>query len=713
MSKTIKNTALLIWLAILSYHCSTKTTEVAMPDKVQELPAVVKEDFRKTAPVPAPAPKINIGKAESFDLPNGLKVIVVKNDKLPQVSYQISLINDQIPEGDKVGYIAMTGDILSRGTSTKTKAEIDESVDFLGASLSTSSGGMFGSSLTKHSDKLLEIMSDVLFNPSFPEAELEKIKTQTISGIASNKTDPNAIMGNMKSAVNYGKEHPYGEIQKEENVKAITIDDLKTYYQNYFVPNNAYLIIVGDIDVNQAKTVANKYFADWKPKPIPQSTLAQVNIPASREVRFANKEGAVQSVIHVSYPVNLRPGDPDVIPSSVMNSILGGGFSSRLMQNLREDKAYTYGSSSGLRSDALIGNFVATASVRNEVTDSSVQEILNEMERIREMPVSNEELQSIKNYMTGGFARSLESPQTIARFAYNTYRYNLPDDYYATYLEKLNAVTTSDIQQMAAKYILPENANIYVVGSKDEVAESLKRLDTDGEISFYDAFGDEVKYEEMALPAGVTGESIIEDYLNAIGGAQKIATIKSLRMKMSAAIMGQPAEIESYQVEGNKYAMSFAMAGQVMQEQVFDGSKIKMTAQGQSQIVTDEAAIADMKSQSKIVAQSEYLNNGTTMKVEGIDDIEGVKAYKVVVTEPGGKVSTEYYSVDSGLLIRSLTTPQEGQSVIADLMDYREVSGVLFPHATTVSGMMPFPLEMKVEEMEVNGALPEGLFDIK
>ncbi|MBC7884641.1 MAG: insulinase family protein, partial [Saprospiraceae bacterium] len=464
-------------------QCSKKTTDAV------NLSASVDKSWRKKAPVPAPAREIQLGTYSDFDLPNGLKVIVVENHKLPRVSYQLSFNHDGLIEGDKAGYSSFAGDLISKGTTTKTKSQIDETIDYIGASLNTSAGGIFATSLKKHTDKLLSVMTDVLYNPSFPQDEFEKIRKRSASNLASNKTNPDAIAANIRSVVNYGKNHPYGEVETEETIKNIKIEDCKNYINTYFKPNNAYLVIVGDITPEKAKLQAEKYFSQWKKGEVPMLKYPTPLAPTGRNVAFGNKDGAVQSVISISYPVDMKPGNPDAIKASLANFILGGNFSSRLMQNLREKKAYTYGARSSINNDKLIGNFNAGASVRNEVTDSSLTEFFYEIGRIVKEPVSAEDMLLAKSSMAGNFAQSLESPQTIANFAINTFRYKLPKDYYNNYLKNLDAVTISDIQSAAQKYIRPDNSNIIVVGNKDNVADKLKKFDSDGVIDFYDPFG--------------------------------------------------------------------------------------------------------------------------------------------------------------------------------------------------------------------------------
>ena len=708
----------LLFMGVLFMQCSKKTTD-GMVDKGTEMVKEVASEtsWRSGVPSPGEARAIQLGEANSFDLSNGLKVIVVENHKIPRVSYQLSLNNDQILEKDQVGFVSVAGSLMGTGTSTKSKAEIDAAVDFIGARLTTRGSGVFASGLKKHSQKLLEVMTDVLYNPSFPEEEFKKIKTQTISGLSQTASNADAMAGNVAGVLNYGANHPYGEIQTEDDVNNMTIENIKNYYNTYFKPNNAYLIIVGDVTPAEAKADAEKYFASWKSGKIPATNYSAPAEVKGANVAFANKDGAVQSVIRVTYPINLKPGADDQIKSSVMNSILGGGvFSGRLMQNLREDKAYTYGSRSSLSANSLVGNFNAGASVRNAVTDSSVYEILFEMGRLRSEPVSAEDIQLVKNSMAGGFARSLESPQTIARFARNIYKFNLPADYYETYLQKLDAVSIADVQAMAIKYIRPENANIVVAGSKDEVAANLIKFDADGVIDFYDAFGKKLEVQETAMPEGVDAKAIVSDYIDAIGGMAKVKAVKTMVSKYKADIMGQAAGMETGQKDNKMFYMEMSMGGNIMQEQRFDGVQAKVGGMGQSQTLTEGPEIDAMKEQANAFGQLLYLAAGSSYKIDlkGIEDVKGTKAYKVQVTKASGDKVYEFYDVKNNLLIKTMLTQDvpggEPQSITTEIADYKDVSGIMIPHKVTILGAMPFPLEMNAESIVINGTIPAAKF---
>ncbi|MCD6333061.1 MAG: insulinase family protein [Bacteroidales bacterium] len=452
---------------------------------------------RTHAPEPGKAKKLELGNYNTFKLDNGLTVILVQNHKLPTVSFSLQLDYDPVLEGAKSGTASLAGSLLRSGTVNRTKQEIDEAVDFIGATLNTSSSDIYAAGLKKHTDELLDVMTDILYHPVFPVKEFEKQKKQTLSALKLNSTDAGTIAATVANVLRFGKDHPYGEPVTEETIGQVTLDGVKSFYHTYFRPNVAYLIMIGDLTAGESRKLAQTYFSSWEQATVPSHAYPDPKPISGVRVAVVDKPGAVQSVVKITWPLKLKPGDPEEIPAKMMNNILGGGvFSGRLMMNLREDKAYTYGATSGLHSDRLIGYFEAGAQVAKAVTDSAITQFFYEIRRMRDEPVSPEDLQLNKNVIAGQFARSLENPQTVASFALNTIRYHLPQDYYATYLEKMDRVTVPDIQQSARKYLHPDSCIVLVVGASQALAGKLKQFATGGTVEFYDRYGNPVNFKK-------------------------------------------------------------------------------------------------------------------------------------------------------------------------------------------------------------------------
>jgi zinc protease len=655
---------------------------------------------RSKLPASGPAPEIKIGEAETFTLANGLKVFVVKNTKLPRVSFTLVFDRDPILEGDKAGLTTFIGDMMMGGTKNRTKDQLDQEIDFIGASLSASATSVSVSSLKKHQGKVLELMADVLFNPVFPEAELEKLKKQSLTGLATTKDDPQAISSRLSNAVLYGKNHPYGESQTEQTTKNITLDDVRGYYQTYFKPNIAYLAIVGDIEKAEAQRVVNQYFGAWKKGVVPTFTYPMPVRAAKQAVALVDRSSSVQSVINVTQPVAMKIGDADYISSRLLNQILGGGSASRLFMNLREDKGFTYGAYSSIEADKLVGNISASASVRSEVTDSAVYEFVYEIKNLVEKGVTQEELDKAKAELAGSFGRSLEQPGTVATFALNTARYNLPKDYYATYLQKLNSYTVADINATAKRLIEPDKFIITTVGNGAEIKEKLAQF---GEVVEYDIMGEPAK--KLVAEADMTAEKVLENYLTAIGGADKVAAIQTAKITMDANVMGTSLTIAFvYDSQNGRYGQKTSIAGNVMQKTTLANGKGSMSVQGNSREMSPEQ-LAEAQLNSYLFPEAVYKANGYTATLDGLKDVDGKPAYKVVIATASGAKLINYYAQDSGLKIK-YENPASGDTFYGD---YQPMNGVLLPMSWTIkSPQIPVPLEAKVTSLQVNVPVTDG-----
>lgn len=662
---------------------------------------------RSKRPEPGPARPIEIGSYETFTLKNGLKVIVVENNKLPRVNFSLVLNITPVSEGDKVGYVEMTGDLLRRGTTSRTKDQLDEEIDFMGASLGTYSSGAYASCLSKYTEKTLELLSDVVLHPSFPEDELAKIIKESRSGLASLEDDPGAMMSNLSLRRLYGTAHPYGEIQKEEHLDNISVADCRSYYSAYFRPNVAYLAVVGNIKAKTAKKLVKKYFGEWESAEVPAAVPAFPELPAQTEISMVHRASSVQSMLQLSNVASIKPGQEDLVTISVMNQVLGGGSAARLFKNLREDKAFTYGAYSNYDTDPFAGSFTAEAEVRNAVTRDAVVEFIKELNRMRDEPVPAEELEAAKAFLRGQFGRSLESPNTVANFALNIERYNLPKDYYETYLSRLDAVTPEQIREAAKKYIRTDRMHILVVGNALEVAESLGEF---GTVNYFDAFAEPAESPGYPIPEGVTAQTVLDNYLKAIGG-DALAKVKDITLVSEATIQG--FSLKNTQV--------YKLPNKVFQEQDMGPmGKVVMTyngttgriVQGGQELPMDEEGLADLSQEAYFIPEASYAQMGAEVSLEGISKVMDKKAYMIKVTVNGSS-ETNYYDMESGLKVRTSTTeegPQGEQTMNIDFTDYQEYSGLKLPGVISMPAG-PMKLEFKLKEVKVNTNVPDSKFN--
>ena len=660
---------------------------------------------RSKAPMPGKAPLIQIGDPVKFTLANGLQVFVVKNTKLPQVSATLALDYDGFAEGDKAGVAQMAGQLLKRGTTTKSKAQLDEAIEFLGGSMSTSSQSASVSSLKDNFPSLLGLLSEVVLQPALSTEELEKIRKQTLSGIESNKDDADAISGNVVKKLVYGATHPYGEMMTTKTVNQVSIADVKSFLNSYWIPNSAYLIFVGDIEPAAAKALAEKSFGNWKKGVFTKQNFAKPVQPKQTYVAIVDRPASVQSVVAIAGAVDLLPGSSNVIAGSVMNNILGGGFSGRLFANLREKYAFTYGAYSSLSPSSQIGIFQAEASVRNEKTDSSVQELLREINTIRNEQVGETELSRMKNYLSGGFARSLENPATIANFALNIARNNLPADYYQKYLTNLAAVDAAKVQNAAKLFLNTNQMHIVIVGNAKQITKGLEKY---GPLKYFDIEGNEIAAPtEVKADASLTPAALMEKAIAAVGSKEALSSIKDVQLKGTANLMGQSLEMQQTIIMPGNSVTTMSMGGMAIMRQAVVNGKYSVAQQGQEAPITDDVK-EGLDESTYLAPEQLYLAKGYGLKIVGAEKVDGKDAIDVEVTTPSKKVSHRFYDATTFLLVKTSKSEEvPGRGTMTQQQyytGYKNVNGVQIA-SEQLMDLGQMKINIKFTDIKVNQGL--------
>lgn len=678
-----------------------------MKTKVVLLVAFVAMSFAVNAqrdlnqqPKPGPAPKIQLGKAQKFKLPNGLQVIMVENHKLPRASASLTIDNKPVFEGEKAGVSGLMGGLLGSGTTNISKDNFNEKVDYLGANVSLYGSGAYASSLKKYFPEILGLVADGVKNPVFTQEEFNKEVKRILDGLKADEKSVSSVARRVENALTYGKNHPYGEFTSKESIEKITLADVKNNYNTYYKPNNAYLVIVGDINPKETKKLVTTLFSDWKAGVIPNITLSKPVNPTTTEVNFINMPNAVQSELSVINNIDLTLGDKDYYAALLANKILGGGGTARLFMNLREDKGYTYGSYSSLRQNRYAGRFKASASVRNVVTDSAMVEIQKEITKIRYQQVSAEELKNAKAAYVGDFVMDVQKPKTAADFALNIARYNLPENFYENYLENINAVTLDDVQNAAIKYFKGNKARIIITGKGIDVLKNLEKT-SDYTIKYFDIYGNPTTKPEMTLPipVGVTVTSVIENYIKAIGGKDKVNAVKSVMFSASGKIQGIDLTYTSKAAAPNKFSDVVTGMGQTLSKQVFDGTKGYAEQQGRRKDLEGKE-LEELLGKKAPFEDLTYIN-GTLDRIEAID---GKNTYVIKY-----KSQEIFYDVTSGLKIKStkkVKGPQGEVIVPTSYANYKEVNGIKFPYEISQK-MGPMDLNFEIKEVKIN----EGVSD--
>ncbi len=651
-------------------------------------------------PKPGPAPKINIGKPQTFELPNGLKVLVVENNKLPRVSYNLSIDNAPYSEGNKKGVSDMTSSMLGNGTKTISKNDFNEEVDFLGASINFSSDGAFASGLSKYSKRIMELMADGALNPVFTQEEFEKEKAKLIEGLKADEKSVPSIARRVERVLAYGKNHPRGEYLSEETINNISLNDVIQNYTSYFTPENAYLVIVGDVKFAEVKVTVEKLFGAWKKATAPQVTFSDPKDVQYTQINFVDASNAVQSEISAVHITKLKMTDKDYFAAIVANQILGGDFNSYLNMNLREAHGWTYGARSSLRGNKYVGNFSASTQVRNAVTDSAVVEILKEIKRIRTEKVSEETLKNVKAGYIGKFVMDIEKPATVARYALQTKTQGLPADFYENYIKNINAVTADDILRVSKKYFLAENLRIVVVSKGADVLPGLEKLNIP--IFYFDKYGNKVeKPVAKTVSADVTAKSVLDKYIAAIGGQKAVSDVKSIMTTSSGTVQGMALEMTTKVTSSNKLAVEMKAMGTTMMKQVVNENGAYMVQQGQRKDFTGD----DLKEMQAGAVPFEELTlaNNKDITLGAVENINGTDAYAV----KNGK-STYYFDVKTGLKIAEAKELEQGGQKMTQMTyysDYKEVKGIKVPHKTTLN--IGVELELTTSDVKIN----EGVTD--
>lgn len=656
---------------------------------------------RSVQPKPGKDPKVNLGKPQSFKLPNGLTVLVVENHKLPRVTFSLTLDNPPSLEGELKGVDDIASSMMGNGTNKISKDDFNKKIDFYGAYVNFNVHNVSGTTLSRYFPEVLTLAAQGALDPLFTQDDLDSERAKLIEGLKTQDKSAQFIARQVRRALTYGKNHPKGEILEEESINRITLNDINKYYKDYFVPANAYLVIVGDVKFNDVKKLVTDNFGKWKKTSAPKSVYTEASNLAQKEIDFVDVPTAVQSEISVSNVVTLKMTDPDYLAAILANQILGGG-DGRLFLNLREARGWTYGSYSNIEGDKYTTSFLATASVRNAVTDSAVVEMLGELEKIRTTLPTQEELDLAKAKYVGSFVMNAEKPQTIAVFALREKTQNLPASFYQDYIKNINAVTLEQVQAAAKKYISYDNTRIIVVGKASETLPGLERLNIP--IKYYDKLGNPTsKPEAKNVSSDVTVNSVLQKYIDAIGGVKAMEEIKTVATSMKATVQGQTITVDTKQTADGKSLQEISAMGMTLMRAVCDGTTGYAIVQGKKK----ELGEKELKEMIKPIFSELIQINSDKVQLAGIENINGSDAYKIA---DGNTI--RFYDANTGLKVaEEITQEANGQQMTqrSYLSEYKEFKDVKFPTKRTMN-MMGMDIEMTSDKILVNEGVSDSDF---
>lgn len=445
------------------------------------------------APVNKNVLKVKLPRAEEASLKNGLKVVLLPAHKVPTFNMQLVVLSGGLSDkADYRGLASFTAALLREGTAKRASKDIAEQVDALGATLTASSGlssmtsTVSTSGLVENFDQTLDLFADVIRNPTFPQAEVDKYKTRTLAQLQFQRSIPQFLAIEQFNKAIYGTNHPASLIAPPaESLKKLTARDLADFHSTYYRPNNAFIAIVGDVTMKEIMPKLEKAFGDWQKGEVPAATIPPAPAQSNSKIYLIDRPGSVQTVLQLG-TLGIERTSPDYFAVLMADRVLGGGPSGRLFLNLREDKGYTYGAYSNFGGSKFRGTWASSSEVRTEVTDGAMTEFMKELNKMRTDLVPEEELENAKRAIVGSFALSLEQPNSLLQNIITQKLYNLPGDYWDTYPQKVSAITAADVQKAAQKYIDMDHLQVVAVGDASKAREVLAKY---GKVELYDAEG--------------------------------------------------------------------------------------------------------------------------------------------------------------------------------------------------------------------------------
>jgi zinc protease len=444
-----------------------------------------------TPPAPGAARPLNLPKITEKKLSNGLTVVVAPLPNVPKVTSILAFrgVGTSADREKHPGIAQIASIVANEGTDSRASKQIKEELRSIGGTLDVASDNdmtwLTASSLSEFSTRMFDLMSDVAQHPAFPENELKLAKENTIQSIRAGRADPNFLVNERFQKTIFGS-HPYGFFfPDEKSIVALTRDDLRAFATRYYIPNIAHLIIVGDIEPDRAFAEAEKAFGNWKSGAAIVEPSVKLPVRDKRQIYFVDRPGSIQSGIYIGN-ISIPRKDKDYYSLRTADTIFGGSFYSRLTRNIRESKGYTYSPYSSSFTQTKSGYVVAIAFVRNEVTGPTLLEMFYELDRMRVLPVEDEELKAAKEYSTGNFSVELASQLGLANRINSVYTYELPKDFITTFRGKIEELSTADIQKAAAKYFDTYRAAIVIVGDYEKVKDQVAPF---GEVTLYDSEG--------------------------------------------------------------------------------------------------------------------------------------------------------------------------------------------------------------------------------
>jgi zinc protease len=630
-------------------------------------------------PDPLPEKSFPFPEFEKVKLSNGINLIVINDKEQPTIALNILIPGGSSVDGKHPGLASIVAELMTKGTESYSALDFARTLDGIGADIRISASGdyisVYAAGLRKHQDTLIKLVKEAILSPIFDEDEFEKVISNMQSEIVAEKGESSTLASYLTKKVIYGKDHPYAQRPTEKSLTKIELDDVKEYFNQYFIPNTASIAILGDIKKKEAINLLEGTFKEWKQKKAIKIQVPDAH-PMYRGVYFIHREGSAQASVQLS-TVGLPVDDIDYDGMDIAASLIGGGFASRLFKTLREEHSYTYSPYGYLTSSKYVNRFTCGSDVRSDVTDSSIMVIKAQLADLASTPPADDELNRIKKYNVGSYLMNFENSRFVARLIQNGLFNGVSIAKLKSYPERVNRMDGRYISMMTRKHMNPNNSYIVVVGDPS-IRESLKQF---GVVYDYDTDLNPLPEGGKLTEVSIDAEDLLENYTKAIGGEDALEDIGNIVVNGSHSLKGGSM---SYDGTFEQIRQSPNMlyekidAGMIQMKKWCNGEKAWKNSQGNIEEL-DGDNLKEEKLKAQMFQTSRMIELGYKAKVQGSAD--GMILLKV--TSPMGKEATYYFDEKTFLLKRTYRVFQAaGQTFFNEVMfeDYKAVSGVMFPH---------------------------------
>jgi zinc protease len=659
-------------------------------------------------PMPLPASEFKFPSYTYETLSNGLKLFYIEDSEQPVVNFSIMISGGSSVDGTKPGLASITAALLTKGAGEFKAKDIAEKLDGIGASISADASNdmitIYGTCLKKHLETFLVVMKEVLLNPTFPGDEFDKIIPQMVTGLQQEKASSIMLARNLTRKILYGNKHPYGMKPTEKSLKDIEVEDVRNYYKSFFKPNAASLAVSGDITKKEFKNLADKYFGSWQKGVVPKIVISPIK-PEIQGVYFIARPSSVQStVIVATRAIPATSAEYEVL--GLASDVIGAGFAGRLFRTLREKYSYTYTPFGNVSDNKYANIFACGAEVRNSVTDSAITVINEQLANLSNSMPPDSELNRVKNFEVGNYLMSFENSNHVLSLIQEADFYGIPIQRVKEYHEALMSFNSSQIRDIARKYMNPQNAYIIVVGSP----EVKSKLDKFGKIFEYNnnleaLTGEKGKFEKVSL----NPEELLEKYTEAIGGKQVLDSVQTLidsgEVKLEIRGMNFNGKVVEMAKSPNKKYTLLDLGFQ-KQETWCDGTNA-WNSSGAAAKKEEGDNLEDIITDATMFQYTKLPSLG--YKCEVLGKQEGSIILKAV--SPKDQENIFYFDPQSFLLTKleqTKDTPQGPIPSTIEFSDYITVNGIKLPKTIKSTNPM-FTMSMDFRYI-INQPLDDSLF---